>query len=203
MTAARQDGLDAVGKMHQRWQLRADSRRAAAAKADPAMAAAIADIGILDSEPGTQEDAAAAREAVGRLTALADRAPETFTTAVIDLAIQLIEKAGVTALLGPLRHLARRRAELAVPVLGAALISLDRGLHVIHDDRSDRILPFASYGHRALLLFFDVSIESTASQQRGNARGGLGRATARDLPVTRPGATLRECRPHRRCQVVG
>jgi hypothetical protein len=127
VTAARQGGVDAIGKMHRRWQQRAESSRAAAATADPAMAAAIADIGILDSEPGTREDTAAAGEAVGRLTALADRAPETFTPAVIDLAIQLIQEAGITALLGPLRPLARLRPELAVRVLAAALISLDNG----------------------------------------------------------------------------
>jgi len=43
------------------------------------------------------------------MTALADRAPGTFTSAVVDLAVQVVERAGATCLLGPLRHLASSR----------------------------------------------------------------------------------------------
>ena len=56
--------------------------------------------------------------------ALADRAPETFTLAVMDLAIQLVEQVGVTSLLGPLRHLARRRPDVCPAVVSAALSTL-------------------------------------------------------------------------------
>jgi hypothetical protein len=45
---------------------------------------------------------------------------------VIDLAVQLVEQAGIV-LLGPLRHLARHRGDVAKRVLGAALASLDGG----------------------------------------------------------------------------
>ena len=125
--AARQAGQDAVHERHRDWEQRAGSRRAAAVTADPAMVGAIGDIGILDLEPGVHADASAFQDAVGRLTALADRAPETFTPGVIDLAIQLIEHVGITTLLGPLRHLARRRADVGKSVLTAALTCLSGG----------------------------------------------------------------------------
>ena len=67
------------------------------------------------------------REALSRLTALADRAPATFTSEVVAAAVQLVVSAGVTSLLGPLRHLARRRAEFRAGVLSAALSALRTG----------------------------------------------------------------------------
>jgi hypothetical protein len=103
--------------LHRDWEQRAESRGAAAAMADPAMAGAIGDIGILHLEPGAQTDTGAVQDAVRRLTALADRAPDTFTPSVIDLAIQLVGQPGITVLLGPLRHRARRPAAEALRAL--------------------------------------------------------------------------------------
>jgi hypothetical protein len=114
----------ATARRHDEWEQRAERRRAAAAGADPAMASALRDIAITDHEPGAPTDRDAVRDALGRLTALADRAPGTFTLAVADMAVQLVEHQGVTSLLGPLRHLARHRADVRPAVLSAALHAL-------------------------------------------------------------------------------
>jgi hypothetical protein len=122
--AAAEAERQATMRQHHEWEQRAERRRAAAVGADPAMASALGDIAVTDHEPGRPSDPAAVRDALGRLTALADRAPGTFTSAVVDLAVQMAEHAGVTSLLGPLRHLARHRADVRPVVLSAALSTL-------------------------------------------------------------------------------
>ena len=118
----------ATDQRHREWEQRAERRRGVIVSADPAMAGALGDMAILDHEPGAPHDhGAVTRDALGRLTALADRAPEIFALNVVDLAIQLVEHVGVTSLLGPLRHLARRRADVAAVVLSAALNALGNG----------------------------------------------------------------------------
>ena len=124
--AAAEAERQATTRQHREWEQRAERRRAVAAGADPAMASALGDMAVTDHEPGRPVDRAAVRDALGRLTALADRAPGTFTSAVVDLAVQLVEHAGATSLVGPLRHLARHRANFRPVVLSAALSAAPR-----------------------------------------------------------------------------
>lgn len=53
-----------------------------------------------------------------------------FTTAVVDLAVQLVEDANATSLLAPLRHLARRDTSIGRRVVAAELTTLHRGPNV-------------------------------------------------------------------------
>ncbi|MGW5216169.1 hypothetical protein ACWEQO_34465 [Streptomyces sp. NPDC004051] len=115
-----------TAKRHRAWEQRAEDRRGAQASSDPAMTSALDDIGVLDQEPGTERDREACDGALRRLTALAERAPETFTTAVIALALDLVTDVHVSELLTPLRHVARVRREHAANVLQAALTTLRR-----------------------------------------------------------------------------
>ena len=90
--AAAEAERQATVAQHRRWAQREERRRAVMAGADPAMAGALGDIAVIDHEPGRPADDAAARDALGRLTALADRAPGMFTSAVVELAVQLVEQ---------------------------------------------------------------------------------------------------------------
>jgi hypothetical protein len=82
---ARQAALrDAEGERdRQRWTTRAERRRAIAAACGEAMANAVADIGLLDAEPGSVVDRGEQEAARSRLEALADRAPQVFTDEVV------------------------------------------------------------------------------------------------------------------------
>ena len=88
------------------------------------MSGVLHDIGMLDGEPGTDSEPEVTSGALGRLVALAQRAPETFTADVVDHAVQLVEHVNITALLAPLRHLARSRDSIARAVLAAGLVTL-------------------------------------------------------------------------------
>ncbi|GGR47989.1 hypothetical protein [Streptomyces aurantiogriseus] len=116
-----------TARRHHYWEQRREHRRSARASSDTAMASALDDIGVLDREPGTERDTAACDGALRRLTALAERAPETFTTAVIELALGLVSDVHVSVLLTPLRHVARVRSECAADVVQAAVNTLRRG----------------------------------------------------------------------------
>ena len=127
---ARQEALrDAeVERARQRWAARAERRRAIVASGGEAMADAVANIGLLDVEPGSVLDPAEQVAAGERLAALADRAPQVFTDEVVALAVELVADVGIAPeLLEPLRRLAGRRREFAEPVLRAALAALSRG----------------------------------------------------------------------------
>lgn len=106
------------------WGERLERRRALIATSDPAMAGALEDIGVLDSEPATDTDPGATEAALRRLIVLSERAADAFTDAVVDHAIDLVETLGLSSLIGPLRHVARNRVELADRILEAALGSL-------------------------------------------------------------------------------
>ncbi|MGW1987886.1 hypothetical protein ACWCPJ_36465 [Streptomyces collinus] len=116
-----------TARRHREWEQRAEHRRGVQASSDTAMASALDDIGVLDREPGTERDAAACDGGLRRLTALAERAPETFTTAVIELALVLVADVHVSELLTPLRHVARVRSDYVAAVLRAAMNTLRRG----------------------------------------------------------------------------
>ncbi|MFG2387062.1 hypothetical protein [Streptomyces avermitilis] len=115
-----------TARRHHAWEQRAEHRRGVQASSDTAMAAALDDIGVLDQEPGTERDKAACDGALRRLTALAERAPETFSTVVIELALALVADVHLSELLTPLRHVARVRSECAADVVRAALDALRR-----------------------------------------------------------------------------
>jgi len=108
------------------WENRAEHRRALITTADPAMAGALEDLAILDRDPAADADRGAEAQAVQRLQALADQAPETFRSDAVAHAIELVD-ARITAALGPLRHLARHRHDVAPLVAQAALRTLAQG----------------------------------------------------------------------------
>ncbi|SNR86171.1 hypothetical protein [Blastococcus mobilis] len=117
-----------IERARQRWAARTERRRAIAASGGEAMADAVANIGLLDAEPGSVLDRAEQSAAQERLAALADRAPQVFTDEVVALAVELVADVGVAPeLLEPLRRLAGRRRQFAEPVLRAALAALSRG----------------------------------------------------------------------------
>jgi hypothetical protein len=115
-----------TARRHHAWEQRAEHRRGVQASSDTAMATALDDIGVLDQEPGTERDNAACDGALRRLTALAERAPETFSTVVIELALALVADVHLSELLTPLRHVARVRSECAADVVRAAPDALRR-----------------------------------------------------------------------------
>jgi hypothetical protein len=115
-------------RARQQWAARAERRRAIAAAGGEAMADAVANIGLLDAEPGSVIDRSEQAAAGERLAALADRAPQVFTDEVVAFAADLVARVGVAPeLLEPLRRLAFRRREFAQAVLRAALAALSRG----------------------------------------------------------------------------
>jgi hypothetical protein len=117
-----------VATAHEQWTARGERRRAVAAAGGEAMADAVANIALLDVEPGTDPDPDAQDAARERLAALADRAPQVFTPEAVGLAIDLVARAGVAQqVLEPLRRLARTRREFAEDVVRAALVVLRRG----------------------------------------------------------------------------
>ncbi|MEE4597467.1 hypothetical protein V2J94_37275 [Streptomyces sp. DSM 41524] len=116
-----------TARRRREWEQRVEHRRGAQTSSDTAMASALDDIGVLDREPGVERDGEAFDGALRRLTALAERAPETFSVAVIELALVLVAEVRLSALLTPLRHVARVRGEYAADVLEAALNALRRG----------------------------------------------------------------------------
>ncbi|BAJ32532.1 hypothetical protein KSE_67740 [Kitasatospora setae KM-6054] len=123
--AARETSAERMQQRHAEWAQRAERRRALRVTADPAMAGALDDIGVLDADPAAQPDGGAAG-ARRRLAALAQRSAALFTAPVIDLAVDLAGQHNVIGLLTPLRHLARNRPEHAPAVLEAAMAVLRR-----------------------------------------------------------------------------
>ncbi len=124
--ATRRDA--AVERARLRWAARTERRQTVAASHGEAMADALANIGLLDAEPGGSVDPDEGAGAQARLSALADRDPQVFTEEVVLLAVELVAVVGVAdELVDPLRRLARRRREIAPHVLRAALAALRRG----------------------------------------------------------------------------
>jgi hypothetical protein len=114
-----------VAAAHEQWVRRDDARRAVIATSNVTMGNAYADLGKLDTEPGTESDPGVAREAVRRLNALAERAADHVTADFVTNAVELAGR-GASIVLEPLRRLAARRPELAPQVLDAALGELRR-----------------------------------------------------------------------------
>lgn len=109
------------------WLDRVEQCRALAAGADPATARALADIGVVDRDPLSGADPAAAEAAVRRLTALAERAPELFTDDVVRHTGDLVRDHEAVDLLVPLRRLAAGEPRHRPVVLSVALHVLASG----------------------------------------------------------------------------
>lgn len=102
---------------------RGKRRKALEVSADPAMVGALHDLDVLDSN--LDEDDAVHRAALRRLSALAEKAPKTFTDDVVEEMLRLIER-GQPRLLGPLRIVCKGRAgwrQRAVDAAAAVLVS--------------------------------------------------------------------------------
>lgn len=99
-------------------------RRALQVSADPAMTGALQDLDVVDGEPS--EDDTRISAAIRRLTALADKAPQSFTDSVIS---EMLKLAGIGhfLLLGPLRIVSRSREEWRRAGVDAAFSALDDG----------------------------------------------------------------------------
>jgi len=107
---------------------RVNARKAAIATSHLTMAAAYDDLGEFDVHPGLDIDRGEQRAALGRMNALADKAPETFTeTFVAHAAALVLEGHAHPEVLEPLRRVALVRHEFASIVLEAALAELRRG----------------------------------------------------------------------------
>ncbi|MEU7061683.1 hypothetical protein [Streptomyces sp. NPDC046197] len=111
---------------HAGWEQRVERRRSLRVGADPAMASALDDIGVLDADPAADFDVTARDGARRRLNALAERSAHIFTAPVIDVAVTLVVDHRVDDLLTPLRHVARHDADIAPRVLAAAMTALRR-----------------------------------------------------------------------------
>ncbi len=103
------------------WNLRVEYRRTLRTGAEPPMQSALDDLGLVDSDPTIQVDADAFDSAVRRLVALADRAPNTYSTQVIEHMSQLAEHVQLHSLASPLRHVARSKPEYRLRVVATAL----------------------------------------------------------------------------------
>jgi hypothetical protein len=122
--AERERAIERKSALHEEWEARARRRRGLMARCDDVMATAVADIGQLDVDPADGRHADD-RAPLARLTALAERAADTFTPDVIAHGVDLIEgKWASPALLDPLRIVARSRPEFGSQVVRAAVAVL-------------------------------------------------------------------------------
>jgi hypothetical protein len=108
------------------WRARADRRRVLRAMADPAMQGALADVDVLDADPSQPADSEASEAAVQRLVALAERAPDTYSTDVVEHLAQVADQAFVVTLLSPLRRIAGGGTAFRSRVLNVAISVLRR-----------------------------------------------------------------------------
>jgi hypothetical protein len=71
------------------------------AQAHPPMQGALADVDVLDADPSQPADAQATEAAVQRLVVLAERAPDTYSTEVVEHLAEVADKAPLLTLLSP------------------------------------------------------------------------------------------------------
>jgi hypothetical protein len=90
------------------------------------MQGALADVDILDADP-SRPDAQVTEAAVQRLVALAERAPDTYSTEVVEHLAEVADKAPRLTLLSPLRRIAEAVPAFRTRVLDVAISSLRRG----------------------------------------------------------------------------
>jgi len=104
------------------WARRNAERQAlAGTAADPAVVAALGDIGVVDGDPRLDVDREAVAAARRRLEALADRAPELVSSGLFAHLCRLVSENGQTALLSVIRRVGRRIPEHRPSVLKLAL----------------------------------------------------------------------------------
>ena len=107
---------------------RVEARKASIATSDLTMAGAFEDLDKLDISLLVEVDRDAVRASLGRLNALADKAPETFSEEFVTHAVKLVLEGHADAqVLEPLRRLAIARPEFAPATVQASLTELRRG----------------------------------------------------------------------------
>lgn len=106
------------------WHARSEQRRSTAVGADPAMIQALDDLALLDPDPGSSE-VAAGSDGLRRLSKLAERAPQTFSTAVVEVMLTDLEVDTSNGLFGPLRMLASSRDEIRPRLIELAIGALE------------------------------------------------------------------------------
>ncbi len=109
------------------WSARAERRRILGAQAHPPMQGALADVDIVDADPSQAADAQVTEAAVQRLLALAERAPDTYSTEVVEHLAEIADKALLLTLLSPLRRIAGSVSAFRSRVLAVALSVLQKG----------------------------------------------------------------------------
>lgn len=109
------------------WSARAERRRVLRAQAHPPMQGALADVDILDADPWQPADAQVIEAAIQRLVALAERAPDTYSTEVVEHLAEVADKALQLTLLSPLRRIAGAMPAFRSRVMDVATSSLRRG----------------------------------------------------------------------------
>lgn len=111
---------------------RAERRRALRAAAGPAMLKALDDLELVDNPSADDRDDVrpgatdSRKAALRRLSALADKAPHTFSADVIDALVDTATATASLALLDPLRTLARSDPTLATRLTSIAFDALER-----------------------------------------------------------------------------
>ncbi|MEV4139872.1 hypothetical protein AB0J72_47900 [Dactylosporangium sp. NPDC049742] len=114
---------------HTQWATRVERRRALAVGANPAMAAALEDVGLVDLDPLADGGWEAATAACERLKALAARAPELFADDVVEHVASLIQDQRLVSLLEPLRLLASALPQHRPLAVSLAFHTLDGRLN--------------------------------------------------------------------------
>lgn len=106
---------------------RQESRNSLAVNSVDVIAVALADLSYLDPDPAEPADPAQVDAALARLNALADKAPEQFTTDFVTHAANLVVSSDVAAtILEVLRRVSFSRPEFAPHAIRAALAELRR-----------------------------------------------------------------------------
>jgi hypothetical protein len=108
-------------------QKRQEARNSLAVNSDDVVAGALVDLSNLDPDPAEPADPAQTSAALARLNALADRAPEQFTTDFVTHAIDLVASSdGAAAVLDVLRRVSLSRPDFGPDTVRAALAELRR-----------------------------------------------------------------------------
>lgn len=101
-----------VASARSAWDVRVNARGARIVTSDPAMTQAIHDLDAIDPDPKEDANREAAKDAIRRLQKLADRAPQTYSTEVVELMFNILVVDASSGLFEPLRTLAQHRADI-------------------------------------------------------------------------------------------
>lgn len=121
-----QEAADAeLAEAREQWGLRSARRQAIAATSDLAGEQLIRDLQLLDADPAASTDETDRKDALRRLTRVAERAPQLFTEDVAAVIRAMIVDQQITELLGPLRVAARSRPSLADEIVDLSIGQLE------------------------------------------------------------------------------